>query len=950
MTPARNQSFDYDVLDRLDEADGAYGLITYAHDGVGNRASRTIDDGQTILSELYSYDAFSNRLLSVTPSSGPTRSFTYTANGQVATDDAGPVTPSDFTYDLSNRLVGVIQSGVPAAAYVHNALGQRLVKDLNGTVTHYHYDRAGQLIAESDGFGTVAREYLHLEGLPLANIEAGGSGPLSADIVLDNTDPGASGLGPWSSDVTAPDYLGPDYDARVGGDGSGHFDWTPTLPWSGLYQVYARWPEMSETEGSTAQYTVIHADGTSNLIVDQRGGSGGWSLLGTFPLTMGAGHGVSLSDAAEPSYAPGGSPPSEGGEFIVDSDDPSVTAVVSWPNQSGYSGAYGPDYRRNCCGSGAEYLTWPIPMTEAGRYKVYARWPKITNNDASVPFTVHHDGGTTNRYFNQKVIGGMWIILGSFDFTPGAGHKVVVTDDIGWYVAADAVRFVKDTSASGSSEFIADNTHAGTSTVGSWGTYAGVPGFFWTNFRHSASIGTGSKVFTWPMPITQSGRYKVYARWAAASNYATDAPYTVTHAGGTTTVRVDQRYNGGQWNLLGSFDLALGAGHKVSLSDDTDFYAIADAIRFVLDAGASEAEEFVVDNTDGGASAQGAWAGGTAFGGFHGEDYHFKAAGTGTDSFTWTAPVTQAGRTKVYVRWPSSGTVATNAPFTVTHAGGTHTLELNQRLNSREWLYLGSYPMEPGKGHGVTLTDAANGSVVADAVRFVTDTSTSDPGVFPHSVAADAVRFVSNDAEAPLYVHADQLGTPQKMTDQAAALAWDRVQRPFGQTVSLTGPATNPQRFPGQLHDPETGFHYNYFRDYDAGIGRYLQSDPIGLAGGLNTYGYVGGNPVNSVDPMGLLPTPLPPWRTRTRDCNSDEYAACQKACGPSGVQSCKISQTWRITRMKNGLSVWGWNDGPMSCSCNEAPKDCPKFDFDTPWWVPLIPFLPFLTPWPDPY
>ena len=114
-------------------------------------------------------------------------------------------------------------------------------------------------------------------------------------------------------------------------------------------------------------------------------------------------------------------------------------------------------------------------------------------------------------------------------------------------------------------------------------------------------------------------------------------------------------------------------------------------------------------------------------------------------------------------------------------------------------------------------------------------------------------------AQQLLYIHADHLNTPRMVTNGSGTPVWRLDQtEPFGDNLPNEDPDGNsilghlPLRFPGQYFDKETNLSYNYFRDYDPSIGRYVQSDPIGLDGGINTYLYVGGNPLQLRDPRGL--------------------------------------------------------------------------------------------------
>lgn len=103
-------------------------------------------------------------------------------------------------------------------------------------------------------------------------------------------------------------------------------------------------------------------------------------------------------------------------------------------------------------------------------------------------------------------------------------------------------------------------------------------------------------------------------------------------------------------------------------------------------------------------------------------------------------------------------------------------------------------------------------------------------------------------------IHTDHLGRPQKLTDQSGTLVWDGVFDPFGNAVSVNGSVTMLLGFPGQFWDSEIQLAQNWRRDYDPTIGRYVESDPIGLWGGVNTYTYVADKPLRYVDLEGTGP------------------------------------------------------------------------------------------------
>jgi RHS repeat-associated protein len=120
-------------------------------------------------------------------------------------------------------------------------------------------------------------------------------------------------------------------------------------------------------------------------------------------------------------------------------------------------------------------------------------------------------------------------------------------------------------------------------------------------------------------------------------------------------------------------------------------------------------------------------------------------------------------------------------------------------------------------------------------------------------------------------IHADHLGTPRLMTNEAKAAVWQWPYSAFGnnkptgvvkviaspnqsEVIKATAAVEMNLRFPGQYYDEETRAFHNYRRIYDQKTGQYWQLDPMGMAAGLNRVVYAGANPLGITDPTGQFP------------------------------------------------------------------------------------------------
>jgi hypothetical protein len=550
------------------------------------------------------------------------------------------------------------------------------------------------------------------------------------------------------------------------GDGSATATFTAT-GLSGTYDVYAWW-SAHPNRATNAKYIINHDGGSAEVIKDQEQNGAQWNLLGRYDFDGTDDYVVLTSDGANENImadAIGWDSDLDGTPDII-IDDPDATYQGTWPELTTNPDQYGASERyyyapvwdvsasvtesigarmisgrqikdNHTCGTCHDSVAWyRSPYSGPRIYSAKAAPDRVSNEESTpVLFTA-----TVNDLDDNvtSVVVDLYSVGGSIDqpmYDDGTNGDVTADDGTYSYqhsipagnmdapyelsvVATDA-----DTKTGTASidftvynpdALIVDNPDA--SFVGSWTIGSTQVGVYSYDTRwHEA--GTGVNIATWTVSVPSAGNYSVYAWWSAHSNRATDAPYTINHAGGSAVVDVCQEVTGGRWNYLGNYNFAVG-DYDVVLSDDADEYVMADAIKF--EHGDGPAYPWPIsDNVD--ARYEGSWRILAPNVEQYGRDAYYntdgEGGGDGNSTATWTLAVPEAGNYNVYARWVASSNRATDAPYTINHEGGPTTVDVNQEVNGGQWNLLGTFYFNAGN-YSVTLSGDANQYVIADAVKM----------------------------------------------------------------------------------------------------------------------------------------------------------------------------------------------------------------------------------------
>lgn len=381
------------------------------------------------------------------------------------------------------------------------------------------------------------------------------------DLLVDNAD-GPSQVelvGTWSAATTSPGFFGTDYvhDGNTG-KGTKTATFIPTVGTAGSYEVFL-WYTAGANRASNLPVDVLHAAGTTTVIVNQRINGSQWVSLGAFSFNAGTAGRVRLRTTGTDGYV------------IADamklqaSTLPEVTVVATDANAA----------------EPAEPGTFTFSRTGPTTSALTANFTVSGTATSGTDFT---SIGTTVTFAAGSATATKTVT--PIDDATFEGTETVIATVVagpGYVVGSPSAATISiQDNETPPSDLLVDNSDGPTQVelVGTWTTASTAPGYWGADYLHDGNTAKGSKTATFIPTVGVAGNYEVFIWYTANSNRASNVPVDIIHSAGTSTVTLNQRLNGSQWVSLGTYNFAVGTAGRVRLrTTGTDGYVIADAIK-----------------------------------------------------------------------------------------------------------------------------------------------------------------------------------------------------------------------------------------------------------------------------------------------------------------------------------------------------------------------------------
>lgn len=374
------------------------------------------------------------------------------------------------------------------------------------------------------------------------------------EFIIDNGEPGTSFSGEWhvSGGANPWDPSDPGAMSLWSRDGA-TYTWTFTPTDTGNHDVSMWWTEW-RSRSTNIPVDIEHAGGTNRVFINQRNDGGQWNYLATYVFEAGVPYDITITSQAGPS-----STCADAVQFNYQpSGNIAPVAVIDsvTPNPAGTE----------------DLITFEGHGTDPDGTIASFRWSSdidgLLYNSASFTTAVPLSQGTHTISFTVTDNGGA--------ASEPATQTLVVQKEV--------------------TEFIIDDGDSGTSFTGEWRLSGGLNPWNPTDPDPVSLWSRGGAAYTWSFTPATSGNYDVSMWWTEWSSRSNSVPVAIAYAGGTATVVLNQRINGGRWNSFGTYPFQAGVSYDVTLtSQPAPASTCADAVKFTLAGTVNLPPDAVID-------------------------------------------------------------------------------------------------------------------------------------------------------------------------------------------------------------------------------------------------------------------------------------------------------------------------------------------------------------------